>query len=209
MAKESGSSEISYPESPENLVGQRLRELRARHGFALRALAERSGLNINTLSLIENGRSSPSVSTLQQLARALGEPISTFFETGPVQQKLVLTRWDQRPQTTIGGMQMQNLGKNLSGNVIQPFVITLPPGTGSGDSPIVHTGHELVYCLQGSILYRVAGEEYVLGLHDSLVFEAHLPHCWRNPGPGEARFLLAFFPTDVRDKPGEKHFIDE
>ena len=53
-------------------VGARLRELRAEHGFSIRALAEHSQLNVNTLSLIEHNKTSPSVSTLQQVAAALG-----------------------------------------------------------------------------------------------------------------------------------------
>ena len=65
----------------EMLVGKNLRDLRNRRGLSLRALAERSGLNVNTLSLVENGKSSPSVGTLQQLAQALDAPITTFFET--------------------------------------------------------------------------------------------------------------------------------
>ena len=63
----------------EVLVGRKLRELRNRKGLSLRALADRSGLNVNTLSLVENGKSSPSVSTLQQLALALEVPIATFL----------------------------------------------------------------------------------------------------------------------------------
>lgn len=52
----------------ENQAGQmiatRIRELRKKYGFSLRVLADISGLNVNTLSLIENGRNLPSVSTL-------------------------------------------------------------------------------------------------------------------------------------------------
>ena len=40
-------------------VGARIREIRTRYHLSLRKLAERSGLNINTLSLVENGKSSP------------------------------------------------------------------------------------------------------------------------------------------------------
>ena len=64
----------------EVLVGRNLRDLRTKRGLSLRALAELSGLNVNTLSLVENGKSSPSVGTLQQLAQALNVPITTFFE---------------------------------------------------------------------------------------------------------------------------------
>ena len=62
-------------------VGHCLRKLRAERDLSIRSLAERSGLNVNTLSLIENGKSSPSVSTLQQLATALEVPITAFFES--------------------------------------------------------------------------------------------------------------------------------
>ena len=67
--------------APAVNVGQRLRELRGRYHLSLRALAAKSHLNPNTLSLIENGKSSPSVATLQQAAVAIGVPITSFFET--------------------------------------------------------------------------------------------------------------------------------
>jgi transcriptional regulator with XRE-family HTH domain/predicted Fe-Mo cluster-binding NifX family protein len=196
-----------YPHMPtEVLVGRRLRNLRARRGLSLRALADRSGLNVNTLSLIENGKSSPSVSTLQQLALALDVPIPAFFEMEPVEKRVVFTPADQRPQASFGNTLMQNLGKDLAGSPVQPFAITLEPGMGSGDRMIVHTGHEFVYCLSGAISYIVDQNEYLLNMGDSLVFEAHLPHCWENKGEHTAQVLLILYPADERDEPGGRHF---
>ena len=77
---------------PEVLLGHKLRELRTRQKLSLRALAERSGLNVNTLSMLENGKTSPSVSTLHQLALALNVPIARFFEVEPVEKHVVFTR---------------------------------------------------------------------------------------------------------------------
>ena len=51
------------PSSQESHVGQRVRQLRMDRGYSIRGLAEASGLSVNTLSLIENGKISPSVST--------------------------------------------------------------------------------------------------------------------------------------------------
>ncbi len=79
VVSESGKV-LSAEESTEAQVGQRLRELRQQKNLSVRALASLSGLAINTLSMIENGRTSPSVSTLQVLARALEVPIASFFE---------------------------------------------------------------------------------------------------------------------------------
>jgi transcriptional regulator with XRE-family HTH domain/predicted Fe-Mo cluster-binding NifX family protein len=193
----------------EVLVGRKLRELRYRNGLSLRALADRSGLNINTLSLVENGKSSPSVSTLQQLALALDVSIATFFQSEPVEKRIVFTPVDERPQAAFGRTQMQNLGQDLAGSVVQPFVVTLKPGTGSGDQLIVHTGHEFVYCLNGSIRYKIEQDEYHLTPGDSLVFEAHLPHCWKNSGEDTAQILLILYPSDEREKSGGRHFSPE
>jgi transcriptional regulator with XRE-family HTH domain/predicted Fe-Mo cluster-binding NifX family protein len=193
----------------EILVGRKLRELRTRRGFSLRALADRSGLNINTLSLVENGKSSPSVGTLQQLALALEVPISSFFETELKEKSIVFTASDQRPLVTFGRTQMQNLGKDLLGSFVQPFAVTLKPGAGSGDRMIVHTGHELVYCLSGSIHYRIDQEEFFLKSGDCLVFEAHLPHCWENRGEDTSQILLVLYPSDGREEMGCRHFAIE
>jgi len=192
--------------SADILVGQRLKDLRTRSGFSLRALADRSGLNINTLSLIENGKSSPSVSTLQQLALALEVPITDFFESEPQQKNVIFTRADHRPTQTFGSTQMQNLGKDLADNAVQPFVVTISPGMGSGDSRIVHTGFEFVFCLSGSLHYCLDQKEFDLSEGDSLLFEAHFPHCWENRGENPSQILLILYPSDEREKPGGQHF---
>ena len=203
------SDNSSYPAnqtSAEALVGRRLRELRTSKGYSLRALAERSGLNVNTLSLVEKGKSSPSVSTLQQLALALDVPISAFFESELLEQRVVFTPSDQRPLATFGNTRMQNLGQDFAGSAVQPFVVSLGPGKGSGDRMIVHTGREFVYCLSGAIRYQIEQDEYFLKPGDSLLFEAYLPHCWENPGDAEAQILLILYPADEREEPGGRHF---
>lgn len=198
---------MKEPEAgPEILVGQKLRELRLNQGLSLRALAELSGLNVNTLSLVENAKSSPSVSTLQQMAQALKVPIAAFFESEPQEQKVVFTPANLRPQTNFGSTRLENLGKDLAGSRVQPFIVVLQPGMGSGDKEIVHTGHEFVYCLDGCIRYQVQDEEFYLNPGDSLLFEAHLPHTWENCEDIATRILLVMYPTDEREEPGGRHF---
>ncbi len=198
-----------YPDSQipaEFLVGRKLRELRNKKGYSLRALADQSGLNVNTLSLIENGKSSPSVSTLQQLALTLGVSISTFFESEPIKKSVVFTPANNRPKAAFGSTQMQNLGKDLNENAVQPFVVNLNPGMGSGEQMIVHTGFEFVFCLMGTVRYQIEKDEYILNPGDSLVFEANLPHCWENISLDNAEILLILYPSDEREEPGGRHF---
>jgi transcriptional regulator with XRE-family HTH domain len=106
--------------------------LRQQKNLSLRALASLSGLAINTLSMIENGRTSPSVSTLQVMARALDVPISAFFQQEVIEKKIVHVRSHLRPVVTVDQTRLEHLGKDLAGSAVQPFVVTLEPGSGSG-----------------------------------------------------------------------------
>jgi len=187
-------------------VGQRLRELRAERGLSIRALAERSGLAVNTLSLIENTKTSPSVSTLQQIALALNVSITAFFETGAPRNPIVHIKAAQRPRATFVHGTIEDLGAGLSRRAVEPFIVTLEPNAGSGPNPIVHTGYEFVYCLSGRIMYTVAERGFLLEPGDSLVFESHLPHRWQNVDPGPSQAILVLYPTDERDRPTERHF---
>jgi transcriptional regulator with XRE-family HTH domain len=190
-------------------VGARLRAIRSERALSIRALAVMSSLNVNTLSLIENGRTSPSVSTLQQVAAALGVPITTFFETNAPPTKIVYQKAGERPGAAFSHGMMEDMGAGLEGRGAEAFIITLVPGAASGRDPIVHTGRELVYCLDGQIDYKVAGKSFSLEPGDSLLFEAHQPHSWVNPGPTPATSLLVLCPVDERDRPTEHHFFAE
>jgi transcriptional regulator with XRE-family HTH domain/predicted Fe-Mo cluster-binding NifX family protein len=202
---QTGKQDNSAP-SMEELVGNRLRSIRNDRGFSLRLLSEKSGLNINTLSLIENGRTSPSVSTLQQLATALSVPISAFFETKSNEKPIVYTKVDERISVRIGEAIMETLAENFAVKTIQSFVVSLPPGSGSGESPVVHTGQECVFCLDGCLEYMVMENLYKLQPGDSLIFQAHLPHQWKNPGNCAAKFCLTITCIDQHEENGGRHF---
>ncbi|MFZ5883259.1 MAG: helix-turn-helix domain-containing protein [Chloroflexota bacterium] len=187
-------------------VGRRLRAVRMSRGLSIRALAEQSNLNVNTLSLIENGRTSPSVSTLQVIAQTLQVPITTFFEEDSTSQSVIHRRAGESSHVKFSHGTIENLGSNVPRFGAEPLIITLDPLAGSGKVPIVHTGSEFVYCLEGNITYQVDEKSYLLKPGDSLIFEAHLPHFWHNKDNSPSRMLLVLCPLDGRDQPAERHF---
>jgi transcriptional regulator with XRE-family HTH domain len=190
-------------------VGRCLRELRAGRGLSIRSLAEQSGLNVNTLSLIENSKTSPSVSTLQQLASALDVPITAFFETDTPKNNISFQKAGQRPRVAFAHGALEDLGTGLTLRGGQPLLVTLEPKADSGPTPIVHTGHEFVFCLEGHIAYTIEDRIYQIDPGDSLLFAAYLPHRWQNVGEIASRSLLIMCPADESDRPTEHHFKPE
>jgi transcriptional regulator with XRE-family HTH domain len=187
-------------------VGKRLNLLRQEHGLSIRNLAAKSGLAVNTLSLIENGKTSPSVSTLHQLSIALQVPITSFFDPMTEKEKVLFTQPDQRRALNFNDTMLEDLGGCLPNWAVQPMVVTLKPGAGSGSHDIVHTGYEFAYCLEGIIQYEVLNQSYTLTAGCSLLFEAHLPHQWRNNADSNSKLLLIVYAASEFEKPAERHF---
>jgi transcriptional regulator with XRE-family HTH domain len=187
-------------------VGRCLRRLRTERGLSIRTLSELSGLNVNTISLIENGKTSPSVSTLQQIANALNFPINAFFQIQPPPLSIVYQKDNSRQEAAIAHGKLSDLGSGFADPGMDLLLVNLEPQANSGKKLIVHTGVELVYCLEGCLWYEVNGHPYTLETGDSLLFEAHLPHRWSNPGETPTKVLLLTFPTDERERSDERHF---
>jgi transcriptional regulator with XRE-family HTH domain len=185
-------------------VGPQLRALRQQRGLSLRTLAELCDLSPNTISLIERGESSPSVSTLHRLAMALGVHITAFFEEHAEHMQVVLTRTAERSRSGSANVVLESLGTGLEEQSLEPFLVTMKPGADSGQQIMVHTGQEMVYCLQGEVEYEVAGQPYRLATGDTLLFQARLAHRWRNPAEVPATFLMVFC-TGGKGSPVEQH----
>jgi transcriptional regulator with XRE-family HTH domain len=186
-------------------LGSKLRTIRNERGLSQRELAHASGVSPNAISLIERDENSPSVSTLQSLASALNIRMSYFFDEYEPRSVLHVLA-NKRPAISSRGVKIEGIGGELPHQEMEPFVISLDPHSEIGDRQVVHTGHELVYCLFGRVEYIVDGTVYALEQGDFLMFEAHLPHIWRNSTDHDAQFLLILQTPDESDEPVERHF---
>lgn len=62
-----------------NATGGKVRELRKARGWLQQELADRAGVNMQTVSNLETGRHAPEFPTLMKVARALGVPLSELL----------------------------------------------------------------------------------------------------------------------------------
>jgi transcriptional regulator with XRE-family HTH domain len=163
-------------------VGNRLRQLREARRVSMRTLATMSGLSANALSMIERGKTSPSVSTLYRIADALTVPVTDFFGPEEARKKVVFLKADERTRLPFLRGLWEGLGGEQFTGRAMPFMLTLDSGASSGPNSMLHTGHEFVFCLRGQLEYQVEGQTYAMETGDSLLFAAQLKHRWRNPG---------------------------
>jgi len=186
-------------------VGQRLRALREERGVSMRSLARRSGLSANALSMIERNLTSPSVSTLNKLAAAMEVPITAFFRQEPDRSNVVFRKASERTRVPFMRGIWEGLGGEYFTGRVEAFLLTLENGGSSGPSGMLHTGHEFVFCLRGTLDYDIEGQHYMLEAGDSLIFAAQLNHRWRNPGPTVVNAIILISGFDESERPGEFH----
>lgn len=172
-------------------IGKRIKNLRKQHGWALRALAKRSGLSANAISLIEREENSPTVSSLRRLAAAFNVPISDFFQEDH-NKTTAYVKNEQGMRIQNKDAELESLGFGLKTQQLEPFRMTINPHTEAFCDPITHPGQEFVYCLCGQVEYNVEGKIYPLEHGDSLLFNAEFHHSWRNKNSEKATILLIF-----------------
>jgi len=184
-------------------VGQRLRLLRDERGISMRTLARRSGLSANALSMIERGLTSPSVSTLNKLAMALEVPITAFFRLEPVREQIVFRKASERARVPFQRGLIEGLGGEAFTGRVDAMLLTLEAGGGSGPHGMLHTGHEVVFCLRGVLEYEVDNQHFLLEPGDSLIFSAQLVHRWRNPSNHVTNAVIVICAFEESARPAE------
>ncbi len=187
-------------------VGLRLRELREARNISMRGLAAKSGLSANALSMIERGKTSPSVSTLYKLADALGVPVTAFFGSQMEKGNAILVKAEARTRVPFTRGVWEGLGGERFSGRVEPFIITLESGASSGPHTMVHSGHEFVFCLRGQLEYTVERQVYQLATGDSLLFAAHLNHRWKNPGNTVTNVLILLSGFSEGEAPQAMHW---
>src|SRR5688500_12228379 len=65
----------------EETLGHALRQRRASQHLSLRTLAQRTGYSPSFLSQVENGQSSPSLTSIARITEELHVPLWEFFQT--------------------------------------------------------------------------------------------------------------------------------
>jgi transcriptional regulator with XRE-family HTH domain len=179
----------------EIAIGREVRAHRRQHSMTVADLADRTGLSIGMLSKIENGNTSPSLTTIQLLANALSMPITSFFRSFEESRLAVHTKADEGVELERAGTRaghqynlLGHIGSNASGVTVEPYLITL--STKADIFPTFqHEGIETIYMLEGEVDYRHGDDVYPLKPGDTLFFDADAPHGPENLVILPARYL--------------------
>ena len=166
----------------EVAIGRELRAFRKQQNMTVADLSKQTAISVGMLSKIENGNTSPSLTTLQTLANALSVPLTSFFRGFEEKREAVHTPAGQgvtidRAGTRAGHQYnlLGHIGANTSGVIVEPYLIVLTSESDTFET-FQHEGIETIFMLEGAVDYRNGSKIYPLRPGGTLFFEADAPH---------------------------------
>ena len=175
-----GSNAPQDPRNLERALGAQIRKLRRDGDLSVLDLSAASSISAGMLSKIENGQISPSLATLQSIAKALNVPLSLLFAASEERRDCSFVRAKQgvvieRRGTKVGHVY-QLLGHVIGGDVVvEPYMITLKEDA-EPFTAFQHAGMEFIYMLTGEVDYRHGDSNYRLRPGDSILFDSGALH---------------------------------
>jgi transcriptional regulator with XRE-family HTH domain len=164
----------------EAAIGKGVRVFRKAAGFGLVELAKLAGLSSGMLSRIENGTISPSLATLQAVARALQVPVTSLFREFDEVRDTTFVRAGKGLRVSREGPRIGHeyriLGHTTSKRMaMEPYLMSY---TNAAEvfSVFQRAGNEFIYILEGKLTYRHGNKLYRMSAGDSLLFDAEVPH---------------------------------
>ncbi len=182
-------------------VGRRIRKERRRAGLTLTELAKRVGVSPSYISLVENGKSVPSLKILDQICTSLSIHLSMLFAAHE----------ENAPESHAVFREATHINLNVSERRQIRFLmprddlplkavrLLIQPGDDHG-SFSTHEGVEFGYVVRGGVDFTIReanGKESrtACAAGDSFLYDAMRPHRFLNTGGVEAELMLVAVST--------------
>ncbi|TVY02898.1 helix-turn-helix domain-containing protein [Paenibacillus cremeus] len=171
-------------------IGSSIRAIRKRKNITIAQICEETGLSQGFMSQVETNKTSPSISTLENIAQALKVPLAYLLLKKEQRMNQVLKH--ERKITTSGPEKLKVEHLSSTKNM-RMMLVELPPGASTGEEPHAHEGEEVHVVIQGRI-YAEQGEDAAeFSEGDSFSWNACTPHLVRNIGEETATVLISIY----------------
>jgi transcriptional regulator with XRE-family HTH domain len=179
-------------------IGKRLKELRKMRGMSLTDLAEKSGVQIATLSRIEHLKMSGTIESHMNIARALNIDITQLY-TGIIKEEDKIDHRTSQPSTDVFAYSDKSSYEILTANILSkkmmPILLKIEPDGRTNKEQNQGGTEKFIFVLDGKIEAAIGKDSYPLSKHNTLYFDASLEHCFINNGKTMAKVLCVTTPV--------------
>jgi transcriptional regulator with XRE-family HTH domain len=179
-------------------IGERLKKLRKEKSLSLTALAKKSGVQLASLSRIENKKMTGTLDSHMKIAMALGVPLTDLYMGLTREEPKV----DYQTPSTISELFVHSdkaaseiLTTQVLSKKMMPVLIKLEPQGQTAREESPPETEKFLFVLEGELTARISEKTFVLQKHNSLYFDAALPHRFTNTGKKRVTALCIAVPV--------------
>lgn len=190
--------EIELPEigaGPSIDLGARLGQLRQERGWTLQQASQQTGVSASALSKIERNELSPTIATVQRIARGYGMDVVDLLSEKETPRNLAgrrsVTRANEGRPYHSHSCANALLCAELINKKMTPIRsrVTARRPSDYGSWP-VSDAEIFVTVVKGTVIvHSQIYEPLTLNTGDSLYYDASTPHIWLSEGPEDAEVI--------------------
>lgn len=181
-------------------IGKRIKELRESQELTLTELAQKSGVQIATLSRMENSKMIGTLESHQNIAKALGIDLVKLYQGLSPSRRQEGAATDARTLETFAyndKASYEILTTQVLSKKMMPIVLKIEEGGVTNPEQSSIGSEKFLFVLEGEIEARVGEKTFPLKKNNTLYFDASVEHSFENTGKGAARLIIVGTPVNL------------
>jgi len=182
-------------------IGKRIKELRESKDMSLTDLAKTSGIQIATLSRIENLKMTGTLESHMNVAKALGIDLITLYSDIKNEIEQPQSPAINKPHSAVESFTYNDrasyeiLTSQLLKKKMLPIILRIDSDgkTNAEQGPV--GAERFVFVLEGDVSIYIGKDSYSLKANSSLYFDASVEHYFENNGKKTAKMISVITPV--------------
>ena len=180
-------------------IGEMLHAIRKSKRISLTELSEKSGVQMATLSRIENKKMVGTLESHIQIAKALGIDVTELYKGLSHQNAIIDFGNDKNTDvfTHSDEASFEILTKNIMNKKMMPTLVRIEEGGKTNKEQSPGGAEKFIFVLDGHVEININSQLFTLHKNNTLYFDASLPHFYRNTGKGVIRLISVVTPVSL------------
>lgn len=171
-------------------VAIRLQQVRKIYGLSQRELAKRAGVTNSSVSMIEQGRVSPSLNSLEKLLKGIPMNLRDFFTINFDDCSNCFFRGYQMFSSSDHKVDHYRLARSIDDDRSQLSYEVYSPDSDTGETMLVGENRTSGFIVQGTLNVIINSQAEDLDAGDGFIIEAGYPYRFRNKTDAKAILVI-------------------
>ena len=182
------------------LIGKKIQEIRKQQKMSLTELSKKSGVQLATLSRIENLKMTGTLESHMEIAKVLNIDIAELYQDVALETNKVDVHNEESSADLFNYSDKSSyeiLTTKVLSKKMMPILLRIVPNGKTNIEQGTRSSEKFLFVLEGSVSIKVGDSSYILREGNTLYFDASLPHLFENTGSTTVKIICVATPVSL------------